>query len=147
MSKDETVDGAQIAALILSRMPADAQDRIFQRIQSSHPQIAAKLGDHLYNFEKIAELGNVAVQDLLKDVPHRDLVVSLKAASNKVKAKLLENLSETKQRLVEDDFSSLPPMRVSDVQAAQRRILKKLEELYPEGSQGNKQRRVLPRLA
>ncbi len=147
MSKDETIDGSKIAALILSRMPAKDQERIMSSIQAKSPSIAAKLEDSLFNFDRIAQLNDHAVQDLLKEIPHRDIVISLKAAGERVKEKLLENMSESKQRLVEEDFSTLPPMRVSDVQAAQRRILKKLEELYPEGGIGASQRSVLPRLA
>ncbi len=116
-------------------------------IQAKSPSIAAKLEDSLFNFDRIAQLNDHAVQDLLKEIPHRDIVISLKAAGERVKEKLLENMSESKQRLVQDDYSTLPPMRISDVQAAQRRILKKLEELYPEGGIGSNQRSVLPRLA
>jgi flagellar motor switch protein FliG len=147
MSKDETIDGAKIAALILSRMPSRDQERIMSSIQAANPTIAAKLEDSLFNFDRIAQLNDHAVQDLLKEIPHRDIVISLKAAGDQVKEKLLENMSESKQRLVQDDFSSLPPMRISDVQAAQRRILRKLEELYPENGIGAHQRSVLPRLA
>ena len=116
-------------------------------IQSLAPAAAAKIEHSLYQFDRIAQLNDLAIQDLLKEVPHRDVVISLKAAPEAVKEKLLDNMSESKQRLIQDDFSSLPPMRISDVQAAQRRILKKLEELYPESGVGQKQRSVLPRLA
>jgi flagellar motor switch protein FliG len=147
MSKDEKVDGASIAAAILSRMPAQDQERLVKAIGAKSPSIAAKLENKLYNFERIADLEDTRVQDLVREVPHRDLVVSLKAAPENVRERILDNMSESKQRLVAEDFSSLPPMRVSDVQAAQRRILKKLEEMYPdsEGPRGEKQR--TPRLA
>ena len=147
MSQDETIDGSKIAALILSRMPADDQERLMSSLQSVAPSIAAKIEDSLYNFERIAQLNDLAVQELLKEVPHRDVVVSLKAAPETVKEKILENMSQSMQRLTQEDFSSLPPMRFSDVQAAQRRILKKLEELYPDSGVGRNQRSVLPRLA
>jgi len=147
MSTDEAIDGAKVAALIISRMPARDQERLMTSIQAADPSIAAKIEDSLFNFDRIAHLNDIAVQDLLKEIPHRDIVISLKAAGERVKDKLLENMSESKQRLVQDDFSSLPPMRISDVQAAQRRILRKLEELYPENGIGTHQRSVLPRLA
>jgi flagellar motor switch protein FliG len=147
MSQDETIDGSKIAAMILSRLPAHDQERLMASIQSLAPAAAAKIEHSLYQFDRIAQLNDLAIQDLLKEVPHRDVVISLKAAPEAVKEKLLDNMSESKQRLIQDDFSSLPPMRISDVQAAQRRILKKLEELYPESGVGQKQRSVLPRLA
>lgn len=134
MSKDEQIDGAQIAALILSRMPAATQERVVKAMHASSPAIARKVEDTLYNFDKISDIKSPTIQNLLQEVPHRDLVVSLKAAGEKTKEKIFDNLSETKQRMVEEDFESLPPMKVSDVQAAQRRILKKLEELYPDAA-------------
>ena len=73
-------------------------------------------------------------------------MVSLKAVPEKVKEKILENMSESKQRLIAEDVESLPPMRLTDVQAAQRRILRKLEELYP-GSTAENDKPVIPRLA
>jgi flagellar motor switch protein FliG len=134
MSKDEQIDGARIAALILSRMPAATQDRVVKALQRDNPAVAAKVEDTLYNFDRIADVRSSTMQNLLQDVPHRDLVVSLKAVDEKTKEHIFENLSETKQRMVEEDYETLPPMKVSDVQAAQRRILKKLEELYPDAA-------------
>jgi flagellar motor switch protein FliG len=134
MSKDEQIDGARIAALILSRMPAATQDRVVKALQRNNPTVAAKVEDTLYNFDRIAAVRSSTMQNLLQDVPHRDLVVSLKAVDEKTKEHIFENLSETKQRIVEEDYETLPPMKVSDVQAAQRRILKKLEELYPDAA-------------
>jgi flagellar motor switch protein FliG len=134
MSKDEQIDGARIAALILSRMPAATQDRVVKALQRNNPTVAAKVEDTLYNFDRIAAVRSSTMQNLLRDVPHRDLVVSLKAVDEKTKEHIFENLSETKQRIVEEDYETLPPMKVSDVQAAQRRILKKLEELYPDAA-------------
>jgi flagellar motor switch protein FliG len=136
MSQDEQIDGARIAALILSRMPAATQERVVRAMKAHSPMVAARVEDTLYNFDRITEVKDATVQDLLQEVPHRDLVVSLKAAGEEAKGKIFGNISDTKARMVEEDFASLPPMKVSDVQAAQRRILKKLEELYPDGASG-----------
>jgi flagellar motor switch protein FliG len=135
MSQDETIDGARIAALIISRMNTVEQDRVLRAIESKSPSVAVKLEEKLFDFDRIADMRDYAVQNLLHEVPSRDLAISLKAAGEQVKEKILSNLPVTKQRVIEEDLQELPPMRISDVQAAQRRILRKLDELYPEGSE------------
>jgi flagellar motor switch protein FliG len=132
MSQDETIDGAAVAALILSRLNTVDQDRLLRAIEASHPGTAAKLEEKIFDFDRIADLRDHTVQNLLHEVPPRDVAISLKAAGDKVKEKIFENIPETKQRKIEEDISELPPMKLADVQAAQRRILKKLDELYPD---------------
>jgi flagellar motor switch protein FliG len=80
-------------------------------------------------------------------VPHRDVVISLKTAPEPVKEKILQNMSESRQRLVKEEVESLPPMRASDVEAAQRRIIKRLEDLYPDTLNAPAAKSSLPRLA
>jgi flagellar motor switch protein FliG len=86
------------------------------------------------NFERIGTLKKQKLQSLLQDVTPRDLAISLKNTGESVREAILDNVSETKLKMVQEDFSSLPPMKVDDVEAAQHRILKRLEELYPEES-------------
>jgi flagellar motor switch protein FliG len=135
MSQDETIDGAAIAALIISRMNTVEQDRVLRAIETKAPSVAAKLEEKIFDFDRIADMRDYAVQNLLHEVPPRDLAISLKAAGDQVKEKILSNLPVTKQRAIQADLQDLPPMRISDVQAAQRRILRKLDELYPDGSE------------
>jgi flagellar motor switch protein FliG len=135
MSQDETIDGAAVAALILSRLNTVDQDRLLRAIESTNPTAAAKLEEKIFDFDRIADLRDQKVQSLLQEIPPRDVAISLKVAGDKVREKIFENLPETKQRKIEEDINDLPPMKLADVQAAQRRILKKLDELYPEGTQ------------
>jgi len=147
MSKDQPINGPKVAADILSCMPAEDRSRLVEAIRSENPVIAARIEDNLFNFERITEVTDQAVQKLLREVPHRDVVISLKAAPDPVRDKILHNMSESRQRLVEDDVESLPPMKSSDVHAAQRRIIKRLEDLYPDTVNSPAPKRSLPRLA
>ena len=88
-----------------------------------------------------------ALQNLLREIPHRDIAISLKTAEEPVQQRILENVSESKLEMVKEDLSLLPPMEVTDVEAAQARILKRLEELYPDESDSNGRKRSTSRLA
>ena len=131
--KDEAVDGPKIAAEILKRMSSVDQKRLVKAIKDEAPAIAVKIEENLYHFDEIAELTPKSVQLLINHIQHTDLVVSFKTASETVKSAFLANMSERKKAQVQDDFASLLPTRLSDVEAAQRRILDKMEELRKEG--------------
>ena len=127
--KDIVVDGPGIVAEILNRMKPENKEKIVKAIALSNPTIATKIEEKLYRFDDLIDLTPQSVQKLIGEVDHRDIVISLKTASEKAKDALLQNMSDRKRELVQTDFQALPQMRLSDIEGAQRRILKKLDEL------------------
>jgi flagellar motor switch protein FliG len=130
---DEVIDGASVAAKILNSMRPSNRERIVKAIQQSQPQIAEKIEQKLYNFEEIADLQPSSVQILIKEIEHRDLVMSLKTASDNVKTVLFDNMTERRRQIVNEDFSALPQVKLRDVEDAQRRIMIKLSALRTSG--------------
>lgn len=134
MTKDLVIDGAAVAARIVGCLPTEDQQRLVESVRELAPALARKLETKMYDFEKLGTLKKQKLQALLHDVPSRDLAISLKNTGETVREAILDNVSQSKLKMVQEDFSSLPPMKVPDVEAAQHRILKRLEELYPEES-------------
>jgi flagellar motor switch protein FliG len=132
MAKNVQIDGLATAAKILSHFPLEEQEVVFQSMREQAPSVATKLERKLYDFERLASVKKQKLQSVLHETPTREIAISLKNAKEVVRETILENVSETKLKMVEDDYAALPPMKVSDVQAAQHRILKRLEQLYPE---------------
>jgi len=133
-SNDEAVNGPKIAADILSRMAPAAQARLQKAIERVDPVIAKKIADNVIRFDSIVDVGAKGLQVLIKEVPHEDLVLALKTASQNVKEILFNNMSERKGAMVRDDLAALPPTRLSDIEAAQQRIVRKLDELRTSGA-------------
>lgn len=131
---DEAVDGPKIAADILSRMKPAVQARLQKAIEAVDPAIAQKIADNIIRFDSIIELNTKGLQVLLKEIPHQDLVLSLKTASQTVKDILFNNMSERKQTMVREDLAALPPTRLSEIEQAQRRIVLKMDELRTSGA-------------
>ena len=102
-------------------------------IESRDKKIAALINKNLISYENISELTSQGVQILIKNIEHKDLVLSLKTASEEVKLALLSNMSERKKIVVEDDFMALPPSKLSEVEESQRRIALKMDELITSG--------------
>lgn len=131
---DEAVDGPKVAADILSRMKPAVQARLQKAIEAVDPAIAEKIAANIIRFDSIIELNTKGLQVLLKEIPHQDLVLSLKTASQTVKEILFNNMSERKQTMVRDDLAALPPTRLSEIEQAQRRIVQKMDELRTSGA-------------
>lgn len=130
----ESVNGPKVAADILSRMKPAVQARLQRAIEAVDPAIAQKIADNIIRFDSIIELNTKGLQVLLKEIPHQDLVLSLKTASQTVKDILFNNMSERKQTMVQEDLAALPPTRLSEIEQAQRRIVLKMDELRTSGA-------------
>jgi|1048.fasta_scaffold17258_2 flagellar motor switch protein FliG len=130
---DEKVNGPRIAAQILKNMKPSSKEKIVKAIEKQSPRLAKSIAENLFRFDDITELTAQGIQTLVKEVDHDDLVLSLKLASDKAKAALLNNMSDRKRGLIESDLESMAPVRKSDAEEAQKRILAKLEELRSQG--------------
>jgi flagellar motor switch protein FliG len=73
------------------------------------------------------------MQTLLKDVPNDKLVVALKSAQMNVKEKIFKNLSKRASEMLKEDLAAMPPIRMSDVDAAQQVIVSIAKRLEAEG--------------
>lgn len=134
MAEDESVDGPKIAAEILNRMPSDARERILGSMRQQAPKVVEQVEDKMFRFDQILEVTAQGLQVLLQSITQSDLVLSLKTAAPEVKAVLLSNMTERRRNQILDELGSLPPVRLRDVEDAQRRILQRLEELRTAGS-------------
>jgi flagellar motor switch protein FliG len=147
MARQEVIDGPGVAAKILSRFPTAEREHLVAAIRSESPKAAASIERRLVDFTKVERLPSRDLQNLLREVPHRDIALSLQTAEEPVRQRILENVSETKLEMVKEDISLEPQVDVSDVEAAQARILKRLEELYPEASNSTQKKPFTSRLA
>jgi len=130
---DEKVDGPRVAARILNRIPKAQREVLLKRMQARDPAALARLRPDLMAFEDIVRLKPRGIQLLIKEVDHRDLVLSFKLAGPDLKAALLKNMSHTKARLVLEDFGALGKVSRREAEDAQRRIVAKLDELRTAG--------------
>lgn len=132
-NEDEEVDGPRIAAKIISRLPSETRARVLQSMGEVAPEILEKVQSVIVDFNDVATLSSQGAQTLINTIEHKDLVLSLKTASEEVKNTFLQNMSKRKADLVQEDLGTLGRVKLKDVEAAQRRILDTLENLRNEG--------------
>ena len=162
MSKDETVviDGPRVVAMILHRLPSEARSRLVSAIRAANPASAVKIEEILLHelpratpspapsIAAVVDMSDRDVQKLLREVDSRDLVLTLQSAPEEAKEKVMQNLSQSRQQQVIEEMYDLNSLSGSDVEAANARILKKMESLYPgQGPTQQQAKRLRSRLA
>jgi flagellar motor switch protein FliG len=82
-------------------------------------------------FEDIQKVNDKGIQSVLKEVDNSELALALKTASKELQNKIFKNMSERAAQLIKEDMEYMGPVRVSDVESAQQRvvdIVRRLEE-------------------
>jgi flagellar motor switch protein FliG len=125
--------GAKTMAEILNLIESSAEKNILQSLEAENPDLAAEIKNMMFVFDDLVLLDDRSIQRLLKEVETKDLSIALKAASEEVKAKIYSNVSERVSVMIKEEMEFMGPMRLSDVEAAQQRIVEAVRRLEEEG--------------
>ena len=125
--------GAKTIADILNLIETTAEKNILQAIEAENGALAAEIKNLMFVFDDLVLLDDRGVQRLLKEVETKDLAIALKAASEEVKNKIFANVSERVAVLVKEEMEFMGPMRLSDVETAQQRVVESVRRLEEEG--------------
>ncbi|MCX6828967.1 MAG: flagellar motor switch protein FliG [candidate division Zixibacteria bacterium] len=125
--------GAKTMAEILNLIESSAEKNILHSLEAENGELAAKIKNMMFVFDDLILLDDRSIQRLLKEVETKDLSIALKAASEEVKAKIYSNVSERVAVMIKEEMEFMGPMRLSDVEAAQQRIVEAVRKLEEDG--------------
>jgi flagellar motor switch protein FliG len=124
--------GPKVAAEILN-LVGGTQESLMSQIAKIDEALSAKLLDLMFVFEDLLEIDDRGMQELLREVPGDKLIIALKAADEKLKDKFFKNMSERAAQMMKDDLEARGPVRLSEVEAAQKEILVTTRKMAEEG--------------
>ena len=125
--------GIEAAAEILNNLGATVEASVTSHIREVDPDLAQKIQDKMFVFENLMDLDDRSIQLLLREVQSETLVVALKGTSEPLREKVFKNMSQRAAEMLRDDLESKGPVRVSEVEAEQREILRIVRRLAEEG--------------
>lgn len=125
--------GLKNAANILNLLDSSSEGNILETIFESDEVLSQKLKDLMFTFDDIVDLADPAIQRLLREVTGENLVIALKGAEVKVREKIFRNMSQRASELLRDDLESKGPVKLSEVEAAQREIIAVVRQLADAG--------------
>jgi len=131
--KEETLSGIDIAAEIVNALPKETQQEILDDIKKENEVLANNIEERMFKFEDIIKLDNKAIIEILKNVDKNDLLVALKGAPEEILNKFLANMSKRAAEMFVEDMEVLGPMKKSDVEKAQKKIIEEIKALINKG--------------
>ncbi len=127
----ERAGGIESIAEILNLIDRTTEKSILESLEEDDAQLVEKIRRLMFVFEDILLVNDKGIQAVLKEVDQEELAMALKASSEDVRNKILKNMSERAAQLIKEDMEYMGPTRLSDVEAAQQRIVdvvRRLEE-------------------
>jgi len=127
------IGGVRFVAEIFNRLGQKAAKTTLRYIEETNEELAEEIKSKMFTFEDIIKLDNKAIREVLREVDRNQLIVALKGASENLKEKFLSNMSQRASATFEEDMQFLGPVKVKEVEAAQRAIIEKVQKLAEEG--------------
>jgi flagellar motor switch protein FliG len=132
-SERRKFDGVTFTAGLLNEMPPDDTERLLNDMSNKYEKVATRVRDQLFTFEDLSGLTQKSVQVLMKEVSPDQLLIALKTASETLRELFLSSISSRAAQAMREDLALMPPMRLSEVESAQRTIIEAAQRLSNEG--------------
>ena len=128
-----SLGGVKAAAEIINQLGNVLETSVLDYVRESDADLAQKLMDNMFGFDDLIKLDDKGIQSVLKEVQSESLVLALKGATPEMRDKVFKNMSSRAAETLKEDLESRGPVRVSDVEAEQKEILKIVRRLVDEG--------------
>lgn len=115
--------GTKCAADIMNFLDTAAESQLMEAIKDADEDLAQEIQDLMFVFDNLADVDDRGIQALLREVSSESLILALKGADELVKEKIFSNMSKRASELLRDDLEAKGPVKVSEVEGAQKEIL------------------------
>jgi flagellar motor switch protein FliG len=131
--KKSTLGGAKAAAEILNMMGSAVETSVLDFVREADNDLAQKIMDNMFTFDDVERIDDKGIQALMKEVQSESLVIALKGATPALRDKIFKNMSSRAAETLKEDLDSRGPVRLSEVEAEQKEMLKIVRRLVDEG--------------
>ncbi|MGH0033706.1 MAG: flagellar motor switch protein FliG [Myxococcota bacterium] len=128
------IGGRDVAARLLNRVDKESGAGILEKVDERDAALAQEIRRAMLTFNDLAALDDRGFQQLLREVPTEDLVVALKTASEEMREKVFRNVSGRAAAQIREDSDLLGPMKLSEVEAVQDRVVEAARGLEQQGT-------------
>jgi len=129
----EKAGGVDTVAEILNLADRSTEKGIMEGLEAEDPDLVEQIRRLMFVFEDILLVNEKGIQSVLKEVDNDVLSLALKTASDELKQKIFKNMSERAAQLIQEDMQYMGPVRVSDVEQAQQKIVDVVRRLEDSG--------------
>jgi flagellar motor switch protein FliG len=131
--KSSSIGGVKCAANILNFVDGSIGNKVMDAMKDADADLCQSVQDLMFVFDDLVEVDNRGIQTLLREVSSETLVLALKGADDGIKQKILSNMSQRAAEMLREDLESRGPVKLSDVETAQKEIITIARRLADEG--------------
>ncbi len=132
-SQSRTLGGVRSAANIMNFLDSNLEAELMDGIRDSDESLATEISDLMFVFDNLIDVDDRGIQVILREISTDNLVLALKGADNALQEKIFKNMSKRAAELLRDDLEAKGPVRVSEVEEAQKEILTVARRLADDG--------------
>jgi len=132
-AKSSSFGGLKAAAKIMNFTKTELEASVMGGLSEIDPELMQKIQDNMFTFENLTGVDNRGIQVLMRNVEPDLLMIGLKGASEVVKDKFFGNMSERARGMFRDDMEAKGPLRLADVEDAQKTIMRIARKLSDAG--------------
>ena len=128
------VGGVPAAAKIMNFLTQDIEARIMSALKDNDEDLMVAIQESMFVFDNLIMSDDKSMQIIIRSVDNEDLVLALKGADEPLSEKILSCMSTRAAANIQDEMEALGPVRLTEVQEAQKRIINVARRLSDEGS-------------
>ncbi len=132
-SRKSSLGGVKTAAEIINLMGSAVETSVLDFVREADNDLAQKIMDNMFTFDDVEKIDDKGIQALMKEVQSESLVIALKGATPTLREKIFRNMSTRAAETLREDLESRGPVRLSEVEAEQKEMLKIIRRLVDEG--------------
>jgi flagellar motor switch protein FliG len=133
-TRKSVLGGPKVVANIINMLEPRIESVVMQEIAAADEQLGNKIQDLIFVFDNLIDVDDRGMQELLRQVTSDKLLLALKAADDALKEKIFKNMSQRAAEMLREDLASRGPVKLSEVEGAQKEILVIARKLAEEGS-------------
>src|SRR6201996_2907585 len=133
-TRTSALGGAKAAANIINNLEPSQEGAIMDQIAQADEQLGARIQDLIFVFDNLMEIDDRGMQELLRQVASDKLLLAMKGCEEAMKEKIFKNMSQRAAEMLKDDLESKGPVRISEVEGAQKEILQAARKLAEAGT-------------
>lgn len=133
LGKKSLKGGVEAAAEILNYLGGTLESEVIENVRNFDPELAQKIEDKMFTFDNIMDIDDRGIQLILREVQSESLIIALKGSNDDLREKIFKNMSQRAADMLREDLESKGPVKLSDVEANQKEILKIARRLSDEG--------------
>jgi flagellar motor switch protein FliG len=132
-SPPRSVNGMSSAAAMLNKVKSDLEASLMESLREADGELGEKVSELMFVFDDLLQLDDRGMQRLIREIAVDKLVVALKGVDDAVQEKFFRNMSSRAADMLREDLEAKGPVKLSEVEEAQKEILTTAQRLADEG--------------